>query len=448
MHSPGAKNPDSYFIRTFGCQMNVHDSEHIAGVLEDAGYSRARSILDAGVVIFNTCAVRKSAEDTAWGNISKLGTDPTGSRIVVVCGCMAQRHGVEIMQRFPVVDLVLGLDSLARLPETLMRHTGGFICDLGDISQARVDALPAVRRSRTRAWVPVSHGCSNYCSFCVVPAVRGRERSRPLREIIGEVEELAESGVIEVTLLGQNVNSYGRDLVPTHSFAELLESVASVTRIRRVKFETSHPVDISDEVLAVMGGRPEICEYLHIPVQSGSNSVLNAMNRGYDRQFYMKRVEKARESIQDLTVSTDIMVGFPGERERDFLDTMDLVRTLRFDAAYIFMYSPREGTAAFEMEDDVQAAKKSERCGRLNRLQDENTTRSLERLMGRSLEVMVEGPARSGKHLVSRTRGNQVVLLPSADAAIDSLVLAKVEGIGRHAARGKVERVMLEPGPR
>ena len=441
MSSQNGIEPNSYIIRTFGCQMNVHDSEHIAGVLEEAGYSRAANVEEAEIIIFNTCCVRESAEDKVWGNLSAIQSDDT-SRLVAVCGCMAESHGHKIIERSPVVDIVFGLDSLKRLPELIRRSRNGSICDLGDRDRASLDAVPSIQVRRLRAWVPVSYGCDNRCSYCVVPYVRGKERSRSPEAILSEVESLVGRGAVEVTLLGQNVNSYGRYLCPRASFAELLRSVASVPGIRRVKYETSHPRDLTDDILTVMAEMPQVCEHLHLPVQSGSDRVLEAMNRGHERLFYIDRVRKAREMVKDLVISTDIIVGFPGETEADFSDTLDLVDAVGFDSAFMFIYSRREGTPAAEMADEVPAEVKSERFMRLSRLQDIKTSQSLGRLLGRSVELMVEGSARRGDYVVGRTRGNQVVLLPAGEAHVDSLVVAEVQKVGRHAARGEVREVL------
>jgi len=441
MSSRNVIEPDSYFVRTFGCQMNVHDSEHIAGVLEESGYSRAAKAEKAEIIVFNTCCVRKSAEDKVWGNLSAL---PSGdaSPMVAVCGCMAELYGQGIFERSPGVDIVFGLDALERLPELINMSRNGPVCDLGDKNKTKLDGLPVVQGRPSSAWVTVSYGCDSHCSYCVVPFVRGKQRSRPAYEIVSEVESLAYGGVIEVTLLGQNVNSYGRDLSPRASFAELLQSVAATPGIQRIRYETSHPRDLTDDIFAVMAEQPEVCEHLHLPVQSGSDRILETMNRGYDRLFYIERVRKAREIIKDLVVSTDIIVGFPGESEADFLETMDLVETVGFDSAFIFIYSRRDGTAAAKMGDEIPAEIKSDRFMRLSRLQDVQTFQSLGKLLGCRVEVMVEGPAKRGDYVAGRTRGNQVVLLPAADASMDSLVMAKVHKIGKHAVRADVTEVL------
>lgn len=439
-------SPGSFYIRTFGCQMNVHDSEHISGVLTKSGYSPAETMEDASTVVFNTCCVRESAEDRVWGNLSTIASRPDGPAVVAVCGCMAVRHGVEILRRFPGVRLVFGLDALERLPELLRACRDAPICDLGDMSSARIDGLPATRRSSSRAWVPVSHGCDNRCAYCVVPSVRGSQRSRPPDEVVAEINRLAEEGVVEVTLLGQNVNSYGRDLAGGEDFAHLLKRIASVPGVGRVKFETSHPRDLTDGLLEVMSAGGSICEYLHLPLQSGSDRVLEAMNRGYTRDYYLARAHRARELVNGLALTTDIIVGFPGETERDFNETLDLVRQVEFDSAYTFIYSPREGTPAYHLDDDVPSDVKHRRLEELSRLQTEITSRRLSMIVGKDVEVMVEGPARTPGDVVGRTRAHQVLVLPAEDAPVESLVRAVINGAGGHSLRGSVSEVIYTPG--
>jgi tRNA-2-methylthio-N6-dimethylallyladenosine synthase len=437
--------PHSFFIRTFGCQMNEHDSEHIAGVLTGGGYVQAEAIETADVVVFNTCCVRESAEERVWGNLGTVASHCENARTVAVCGCMAQRHGVDLMRRFPGVRLVFGLGSVERLPKLIESSRKAAICDLGEIEEARIDRLPTVRRSASRAWVPVSHGCDNMCSYCVVPFVRGRQISRHPTEIVAEVEQLASVGVMEVTLLGQNVNSYGRDIGIGGGLADILDKVSGVPGIARVKFETSHPRDLDDRILEVMGRKSSICEYLHLPVQSGSDRVLRDMNRGYNRNYYLNRIGSAREIVSGLKVSTDVIVGFPGETERDFQDTLELLRQVQFDSAYMFMYSPRSGTAACERPDDVSRQEKHRRFDELARVQKEITVKRLSTMVGGKAEVLVESPARMPGQVTGRTRGHQVVVLPSEQAPVEAIVDAEIYGSGAHALRGRVTRIRQEP---
>lgn len=428
----------TYLIHTFGCQMNVHDSEHIAGVLEADGFTASANLEEAGVIVLNTCCVRQSAEDKVWGKLSALVDEaPQRSRVVAVCGCMAERHGVDIMRRARVVNLVFGMDALCRLPQLIQDALRAPVCDLGVVENARVDCLPDVRPAGAQAWVPVSHGCDNRCAYCVVPMVRGAERSRPLAEVVSEVERLAGDGVQEVILLGQNVNSYGSDLLPGQSFADMLRAAASVDGILRVKFETSHPRDLGEDILEAMAEVPEVCEYLHLPVQSGSNRVLEAMNRGYTREYYVDLAARAREKVSRLVLTTDLIVGFPGETEKDFADTLALVETVDFDAAYMFLYSPREGTPAAGMPREVDEEVKHRRFDELARLQEGITARSLEKVVGRDVEVIVDGYSRRGGLLRARTRGHRVVLLTCEEGA-RGVLTAHVHRAGRHSLRGTI----------
>ena len=423
--------------------MNLHDSEHVAGVLERAGYSPAADIDSAAVIVFNTCSVRKSAEERVWGNLGRLFSPGKGLPVVAVCGCMAVRVGEQISSSGRA-RVVFSMDTLESLPELIERAAAGPVLATGDVTCASIDCLPSLRRSALRAWVPVSHGCDNYCSYCVVPYVRGGQRSRPSGEVLDEVRALADDGVVEVTLLGQNVNSYGRDNCDV-DFAAMLDSVASVPGIDRVKFESSHPRDLDDSILRAMGQNVAVCEHLHLSVQSGSDRVLKAMNRGYDAGYYMERVQAAREAVEGLVVTTDIIVGFPGEDERDFEATLELVRRARFDAAYTFIYSEREGTTAANMREFVPGDVKHERFGELCALQEENTRLSLASMVSREVEVLIEGPARRGDMLSGRTRGGRVVLLAGGSLEGEALVKARITGSGKHAARGIIEEVLRRP---
>ena len=341
------------------------------------------------------------------------------------------------MERASAVDLVFGMDSLERLPSLLEASLDGALCDLGEVENAAIDRLPASREGGARAWVPVSHGCDNRCAYCVVPSVRGRQRSRAPEDIVSEVARLSADGVLEVVLLGQNVNSYGRDLPAPAGFAGLLEKVASVDGIRRVKFETSHPRDLSRDILEVMASVPQACEYLHLPVQSGSDRVLEAMNRGYSRDYYIEEAARARSMVPGLTLTTDVIVGFPGETDEDFAATLELVRRVAFDAAYIFLYSPRVGTTAAALADEVPQQVKHRRYEQLAGAQDAQTERSLGAMVSTVQEVLLEGPAKRGGMLRSRTRGNRVVLLPGSTPA-GPILDVLITGAGRHALRGVV----------
>lgn len=415
--------------------MNQHDSEHIAGVLSAAGYTPADDMLDADVIVFNTCCVRQSAEDRVWGNLGALASQGSQGTVVAVTGCMAQLHKEGVLARASAVDLVFGTEAVGRLASLVERAADTRICDVGDVADAEIDGLPHLRKEGPQAWVPVSHGCDNCCSYCVVPGVRGPNRSRAQADILADIETLAAEGVVEVVLLGQNVNSYGRDVAS--DFASLLEKAAGVGGIRRVKFETSHPRDMSDDVLDMMARQPELCEYLHLPVQSGSDRVLAAMNRGYTCAEYVALAERARKRVPGLVLTTDIIVGFPGETEEDFEATLDLVRRVEFDSAYMFIYSPRDGTAAVAMGGEPGDAVKHERFDRLAGVQEGITESSLRKVVGRDVEVIVTGESKRGDLLVTRTRGNRVVLVQRTVEA-EPILRVRIDGSGRHSLRGSV----------
>lgn len=428
--------PRSFYIRTYGCQMNQHDSEHVAGVLVSAGYKEAAGPDDADVVIYNTCSVRQKAEDRVFGNIASEYSCMSPRPLVAICGCIAERHRERILDTVPTVDLVFGLDALDRLPELIELSCSKRVVELGDITNAAIDHLPAVRRNRHAAWVPISQGCSNMCSYCVVPSARGPERSRSMGEILQEVNLLAENGVLEVTLLGQNVNSYGNDLGLSNGFSSLLRELASINGIARVKFESSHPKDLTEEVLAVMGEENNICPYLHMAVQSGSDEVLARMNRGYTGDYFLGLLEQARRIVPRIRLSSDFIVGFPGETEEDFSDTLAVAEAAALDSAFMFIYSPREGTAAHEMNDSVPYETKKERFQRLSTLQNRITRRSLASQVGETVEVLVEGCARDGVHAAGRTRGHVPIIIPQERLPGQPLFMATVTGSGGHSLRG------------
>ena len=434
--------PGSYFVRTFGCQMNLHDSEHIAGVLEDAGYTPAPDMSSAAVVVFNTCSVRKSAEDRVWGNLGRLSSRGA-LPVVAVCGCMARRVGDELIESGRA-DIVFAIEDLGDLPSLIERSAERPLLSVGEFGTAHIDSLPSMRRSALKAWVPISHGCDNYCTYCVVPYVRGEQRSRPSSEIVKEVSELAADGVVEVTLLGQNVNSYGRDSGDI-AFAEILAGVGAAEGIGRVKFETSHPRDLDSQTIEAMASVDAVCGHLHLPVQSGSDRILKEMNRGYNAAYYLDRLGEVRSAFEGVAVTTDVIVGFPGETEEDFRATLDLVRAAEFDAAYTFIYSDREGTAAAVMPGKVPGEVIHERFDRLCALQEQSTRRALESMVGRTEEVLIEGAARRGDMLTGRTRGGKVVLVEAGALGGEALAMVKITGSGKHAARGIIEEIIREP---
>lgn len=384
-----------YFIETYGCQMNVRDSETIGGLLIACGYMLAATKDEADLLLFNTCCVRDHAEKRVFGNIGALKQrkDENPSLIIGVCGCMMQQELVakKLMRRFPFVNLVFGTNVLHRLPEMLKSVLEGdrvTVTNENDISV--VEGLPSVRDHSTSAFVNIMYGCNNFCSYCIVPYVRGRERSRTVESIKKEIKDLVSQGYTEITLLGQNVNSYGND---THSssFAELLTEINSIEGLKRIRFMSSHPKDLTDDVVEAIKNNEKVCHHVHLPVQSGSNHILKSMNRRYSKEQYIDIVRKLRSVAPDFELTTDIIVGFPSETEEDFLDTMSLVREVGYSAAFTFKYSKRQGTKAAVMDEQVDESEKKSRLKRLNDLQAEMTVQNNKKYLGYSGEVLVEG---------------------------------------------------------
>jgi tRNA-2-methylthio-N6-dimethylallyladenosine synthase len=412
-----------YLIRTFGCQMNEHDSERIAGLLEADGLVRTEEAERAEVVVLNTCAVRQNADDRLYGNLGRLlPVKKSNPRMrIVVAGCLAQKDRGEIQRRAPWVDVVVGTHALPNVLELLRAaERDGPQMDVREYTEVFPSALPARREVRHHAWVSVSVGCDNRCTFCIVPLVRGPQRSRALGDVLAEVQGLAGDGVLEVTLLGQNVNTYGRDLtVPGSSrralFGDLLRAVDGVEGIRRIRFTSPHPHDFTPDVIEAMAEGENVCEHIHFPLQSGSDRVLRRMRRSYRSARYLEWLERIRTRIPGIAVTTDIIVGFPGETEADFGETLRVVEEARFDAAYNFQYSPRAGTDAAGYEEQVPKSVVQERFDRLVELQERISLDANRTLEGTEVEVLVEGAGRKGG-AQGRTRTNKVVNFPGPAA--------------------------------
>jgi tRNA-2-methylthio-N6-dimethylallyladenosine synthase len=412
--------------------MNDHDSERMKGLLESLGYNESPVRDDADLILFNTCTIRGSADDRFLGNLgeAKRIKRENPDVVVAVGGCWAQSQKELVFTEFPFVDIAFGPGELTRLGELIARErieaVGAFSFD-GAFS----GTLPAKRERPFHAWVQISVGCNCVCSYCIVPTVRGRERSRHPEEILAEINALAAQGVREVTLLGQNVNSYGRDipLGERRSFAELLRAVGSVPGIWRVRYTSPHPKDMRDDVIAAMADTPALCEHVHLPAQSGSTRVLKRMRRTYTRERYMELLWRIREGIPNVSITTDLIVGFPGETDEDFQDTLSLVREAEYDGAYTFVYSPRPGTEAGEsMDDDISPALKSERIQALVDTVHEVSRARAQRFIGQSHEVLVEGPSRTDPtKLRGRLRQN-IAANFTGDAAPGSLVMVEISG--------------------
>ena len=386
----------SYHIETYGCQMNVRDSETIAGLLQSLGMTRAASMQEADFILFNTCCVRDHAERRVFGNVgfTRMIKEERPNVVIAVCGCMMQQRDVadKLFNRFPFVDLVFGTHVLHKLPEMLNAVCSGErLCVTSDEDSGIVEGLPSLRPDGQSAFVNIMFGCNNFCTYCIVPFVRGRERSRTPEAIEAEVRDLVANGYTEITLLGQNVNSYGRGLQETVDFPDLLYRLDGIAGLRRLRFMTSHPKDLSDKLIQAMAELPTVCHHIHLPMQSGSDRILKEMNRRYTSDQYAELVTKLRTAIPDVEITTDIIVGFPGETEQDFDDTMAMVERVGFAAAYTFQYSPRTGTRAAAMENQIPAEVKSERLQRLNELQTRMTEQNNRKYIHATGEVLVEG---------------------------------------------------------
>ena len=440
-----------YLVRTFGCQMNEHDSERIAGLLTADGYLPTDEVAEAEVVVFNPCAIRENADNRLYGNLGHLRPlkERNPQMRIVVAGCLAQKDGASIRDRAPWVDVVVGTHALPGLLDLLRAsRTEGPQMDVREFTEVFPSALPARREVAHHAWVSVSVGCDNGCSFCIVPLVRGPQRSRAIGDVLAEVQGLARQGVVEVTLLGQNVNTYGRDVTAPGSrrrplFADLLRAVNEVEGIRRIRFTSPHPHDFTPDVIEAMAEADKVCEHIHFPLQSGSDTVLRAMQRSYRRDRYLEWLEAIRSAIPGIAVTTDIIVGFPGETEADLADTLEVVRRARFDQAYTFQYSPRPGTSAVQLSDQVAKDVVQARFDRLVRLQEEISLEIMREHLGRTVEVLVEGTGRKGG-IQGRTRTNKVVHLPGPIAP-GSFVDARV--ISAHPHHLQAEPVVREPAP-
>ena len=409
----------TYHIRTFGCQMNEHDSERIGGLLAADGMTAIETVDEADVIVLNTCTIRENADNKLYGYLGALRALKLERPAlkILVGGCSAQKDGDVVMERAPWVDVVFGTHNVHRVVD-LLDHADewGPVTEIWEETTSVDDFpsyLPARRQTPHSAWVTIAIGCDNSCTFCIVPAVRGKEISRRVGDVIGEVRTLAAEGVTEVTMLGQNVNSYGRDLELNGRrpvFADLLRQVGEVEGIRRIRYTSPHPKDFREDVAAAMAETPAVCEQLHLPLQSGSDRILAAMHRGYNQGRFLSRLDLARRIVPNLAVSTDIIVGFPGETEADFRATLDVVRGARFDQAFTFQYSARPGTAAATMEDQIPKAVVQERFDRLVALQNQISLEQNQAMVGRVEEVLVEGPSKKDPDQVTaRTRGNKPV---------------------------------------
>jgi tRNA-2-methylthio-N6-dimethylallyladenosine synthase len=432
-----------YHVTTFGCQMNEHDSERMKGMLDSLGYVEAPGRDQADLILFNTCSIRESADNRFVAHLGQAkrlkSEDP--SRVIGVGGCWAQSVKDEVFRRFPFVDVAFGPGQIHRLAEFL---TADSLTAQGYFEFEEVSGhLPMKREREFQGWVQISQGCNCVCSYCIVPSTRGREVSRDPDELVAEVERLAADGVVEVTLLGQNVNSYGRDL-PKETrirFSELLERVNAVPGIERIRYTSPHPKDMREDVILAHAELPSLCEHIHLPLQSGSSPVLKRMRRTYNRERYMDRVALIREHVPDCAITTDIIVGFPGEAEEDFSQTLEVVDEVGYDGAFTFIFSPRRGTEAAEMEDQIPHGVKRERMERLVALVQRRARERAQRFVGRTMEVLVEGRSRHDPaRLRGRTRHHKTVNFDGT-AAPGELVEVEITGATSQSLSGH-ERIL------
>ncbi len=429
-------------IYTLGCQQNESDSEKLSGMLKKMGYTPTENPEEADVILFNTCAVRENAEKKLFGRVGALKPlkEKNPELLLGVCGCMAQEAGMEekFRRRYRFVDMVFGTHALYRFPEILKKALSERtqVRDVSDIDGEVTEGIPVDRASSVKSYVSVMYGCNNFCSYCIVPYVRGRERSRAYRDVINEVREIADSGCKEIMLLGQNVNSYNGGV----DFPELLYKVSEVPGIERIRFMSSHPKDISSELISVMAERENICNQLHLPVQSGSDRILKLMNRHYNTEHYLSIVDEVKSKIPDVTLTTDIIVGFPGETDEDFLKTVELLKTVRYDSIFSFIYSKRTGTPAEKMADVMTEEHKHENFSKMLEIQNEISLEKNKALIGSVQSVLVEGQSKTDHDKMSgRSEGGKLVHFSSYAVRPGDIVKVKIESVNTWTLSGKLE---------
>ena len=439
------KENKKYLISTFGCQMNEHDSEKISWTLEGLGYKATESREDADFIIFNTCVVRNTAEEKVYGQLGELKRLKRNKPdlILAVCGCMMQREEPRntITSKYRHVDIIFGTNNIHKLPQLIDRHlqTNDTIIDINEENREIDESIDANRKYYYKAFVNITYGCNNFCTYCIVPYTRGRERSREPESIIDEIENLAANGCKEITLLGQNVNSYGKTLDKDYTFTDLLTDINKIKGIDRIRFMTSHPKDISDELIESYGNLDKLCNHLHLPIQSGSNRVLKAMNRKYTREDYLSKIRKIKNTVDDISISTDIIVGFPGETEDDFKETLELVKEVEFDSAFTFLFSIREGTKAAGMEEQVPDDIKHRRFQELLDVLHPIGLEANKKFIGEELEVLVEDVSKNDPNkLNGRTRNNKLVHFKANKDIIGTIARVRIDDVKTFTLEGSI----------
>lgn len=427
------KRNKKFNITTYGCQMNEHDSEKLKGMLCQMGYDETDKRENSDLVIFNTCCVRENAELKVYGNLGHLKSfkRKNPNAIIAVCGCMMQQEHVvkEIKKTYKHVDLVFGTHNIHNFPKLLSEamNSDNMLVDVWESEGEIIEGLPVIRKLDVKAFVNIMYGCNNFCTYCIVPYTRGRERSRDPEVILSEVKDLVADGVKEITLLGQNVNSYGNTFDNGYTFADLLKAVNEIEGLERIRFMTSHPKDISDDVIDAIAECEKLCEHVHLPVQSGSNNMLKAMNRKYTREHYLDLIRKIKTKVPNATISTDLIIGFPGETDQDIEDTIDLIKEVEYDASYTFIYSVRTGTPAAEYDNQIDEKVKHERFEKVLNVINDIISRKNKSLKDEVLEVLVEGQSSKDKTILTgRTRGFRTVNFPGDESDIGKLVKVKI----------------------
>jgi tRNA-2-methylthio-N6-dimethylallyladenosine synthase len=430
---------------TYGCQMSERDAETLTEITRQEGYTTSNELENADLVIVNTCCVRESAENKILGKIGELKKlkELNPNLKIAISGCMVQQPGAleRLQKRAPHVDIWTGTHNLHEFSELLHRsEAGGRVAEIWTEPHKTIESAPLAEKGKLQANVNIMYGCDNFCSYCIVPHVRGRERSRKPEDIIREINALVSSGCREVTLLGQNVNSYGKDFDPPYDFADLLREVDQIPDLLRIRFITSHPKDLSDKLIQTIADGSKLCEHFHLPLQSGSNSILNCMNRQYTREYYIKRVEKIRGLLPQATLTTDIIVGFPGETEEDFEQTLEMIKAVHYSQAFTFMYSKRSGTSAASMQDQISLDIKKRRLQKLMSIQNDESYQLKQSMIGKRYEILVEGPSKNNPNrLTGRTRGNILVVFNGPSDLIGSLVSLKIVEAGTWTLMGEME---------
>ncbi len=434
-----------YYIKTYGCQMNEHDSENLSAILEDMLYERTDDMMDADIILLNTCAIRENAHNKVFGMLGRIKHLKESKKdiIVGVCGCMAQEEVVasELKKKCKWVDIVFGTHNIHRLPNLIMEAIKNKKQEMevfsieGDI----IENIPYKRENKYKAYVNIMYGCDKFCTYCIVPYTRGKQRSRKKEDIINEVKKLKDDGVMEITLLGQNVNAYGKDLYDDYGMENLLEDVAK-TSVPRIKFVTSHPWDFTDKMIDIIAKYDNIMPFIHLPVQSGSNKILKLMGRRYTKEEYLKLFNKIKDKIKNVSITTDIIVGFPSEEESDFNETLDLVNTCKFDLAYTFIYSPRVGTPAAKLEDKSSMEEKSERLDKLNELINKYAKESNEKLKDKIVPVLIEGVSEKDNNMfMGYTDTNKLVNIKADKKYIGKIIDVKITEVKTWSLNGEVK---------